>query len=103
MKKKWIICALAILFIISEGERNGLRNDNRGGDICPACDSKDVAEIRYGLYDSKNDVWKEDIESGKVVLGGCMVGEDSKRFYCNDCGYKWRCIKAVGSTAITFD
>ena len=39
MKKKWIICALAILFIISEGERNGLRNDNRGGDICPACRS----------------------------------------------------------------
>ena len=32
MKKKWIICALAILFIISEGERNGLRNDNKGGD-----------------------------------------------------------------------
>ena len=93
MKKKWILCALAILFIISEGERNWLRNDNRGGDICPACYSKDVAEIRYGLYDSKNDVWKEEIESGKVVLGGCMISEASKRFYCNDCGYKWGALE----------
>ena len=39
MKKKWILCALAILFIISEGERNGLRNDNRGGD-CNDCGYK---------------------------------------------------------------
>ena len=84
-------------------ERKGLRHDTRGGDFCPACESKDVAEIRYGYYDSKMDVWKEELESGKVILGGCIVCENSKRFYCNKCGYKWGCVKAVGSTAITFD
>ena len=84
-------------------ERKGLRHDTRGGDFCPACESKDVAEIRYGYYDSKMDVWKEELECGKVILGGCIVCENSKRFYCNKCGYKWGCVKAVGSTAITFD
>ena len=74
-------------------ERMGLRNDTRGGDFCPACYSKDVAEVRYGYYDSDKNMWKEELQSGKVILGGCLIGEDSKRFYCNKCGYEWGSVK----------
>ena len=68
-------------------ERKGLRNDDRSGNLCPACDSKSVAEIRYGYW--KSGMWEAELARKEIVLGGCIVGEYSKRFYCNDCGYKW--------------
>jgi len=68
-------------------ERKGLRNDDRSGDFCPACDSKSVAKIRYGYCESG--MWEEELAKKEIVLGGCIVGEYSKRFFCNDCGYKW--------------
>lgn len=68
-------------------ERRGLRHDDRGGDYCPACDSKSVAIIRYGYWTSG--MWEDEIKNKQVVLGGCVVSEYSKRFYCNECGYKW--------------
>lgn len=74
-------------------ERKGLRNDSRGGDFCPACESKAVAKIHYGYYDSRMDYLKKEIESKKVIIGGCMVCEDSKKYYCNNCGYMWGRLK----------
>lgn len=71
-------------------ERKGLRYDDRGGDFCPACDGKNVAEIRYGYW--KSGMWKEELAKQEIVLGGCVVGEYSKRFFCKDCGYKWGAI-----------
>lgn len=70
-----------------ELERKGLRHDARGGDFCPACDSKSVAIIRYGYWQSG--MWEEEIKNKEIKIGGCVVSENSKRFYCNDCGYKW--------------
>ena len=68
-------------------ERKGLRNDDRGGDFCPACDSKSVAKIRYGYW--KSGMWEDELARKEIVLGGCIVGEYSKHFCCNDCGYRW--------------
>ena len=70
-----------------ELEHKGLRHDVRGGDFCPACDSKSVAIIRYGYWESG--MWEDEIKNKEVKIGGCVVSENSKRFYCNDCGYKW--------------
>ena len=68
-------------------ERKGLRHDTRGGDFCPACEGKSVAIIRYGYWTSG--MWEEEIKNKEVKIGGCVVSENSKRFYCYDCGYKW--------------
>ena len=68
-------------------ERKGLRHDMRGGDFCPACEGRSVAIIRYGYWTSG--MWEEEIYNKKVKIGGCVVSENSKRFCCNDCGYKW--------------
>lgn len=68
-------------------ERKGLRHDTRGGDFCPACDGRSVAIIRYGYWTSG--MWEEEIYNKEVKIGGCVVSEYSKRFLCNDCGYKW--------------
>ena len=68
-------------------ERKGLRHDTRGGDFCPACEGRSVAIIRYGYWTSG--MWKEEIYNKEVKIGGCVVSENSKRFCCNDCGYKW--------------
>ena len=70
-----------------ELERKGLRHDTRGGDFCSACDGKSVAIIRYGYWISG--MWEDEIKNKEVVIGGCIVNENSKRFCCNDCGYKW--------------
>lgn len=68
-------------------ERKGLRHDTRGGDTCPACEGRSVAIIRYGYWTSG--MWEEEIYNKEVKIGGCVVSENSKRFCCNDCGYKW--------------
>lgn len=68
-------------------ERKGLRHDTRGGDFCPACEGRSVAIIRYGYWTSG--MWEEEIYNKEVKIGGCVVSENSKRFCCNDCGYKW--------------
>lgn len=70
-----------------ELERKGLRHDTRGGDSCPACEGRNVAIIRYGYWTTG--MWEDEIKNKEVVIGGCIVNENSKRFCCNDCGYKW--------------
>jgi hypothetical protein len=60
---------------------------------CPICGGQTVPII-YGLPDP-NQVSIEDVEAGRIVLGGCMVSGDEPEFLCRDCGYEWR-IAAVG-------
>ncbi len=54
---------------------------------CPKCKSKKVLPIVYGLPD-KN--LAREAEQGKVVLGGCCIGDDDPRWSCGDCGNEWR-------------
>ena len=59
------------------------------GDICPKCGSTNVTTIVYGLVDHSDSTLNKELESGKVVLGGCMVSDDSPEYTCNDCQYTW--------------
>ena len=50
-------------------------------------EGKSIAIIMYGYWTSG--MWEEEIYNKEVKIGGCVVSENSKRFCCNDCGYKW--------------
>ncbi len=53
---------------------------------CPQCGSSKIARIMYGLPDFSSGELKKDIEEGRIVLGGCIVGPDSPRWECKGCG-----------------
>jgi hypothetical protein len=58
--------------------------------VCPKCKSKDITENVYGLIsESGMKALEKELEDGKVRLGGCCIGESSKRFACNGCFYEW--------------
>jgi hypothetical protein len=50
---------------------------------CPRCGSTDAVEIIYGLPDMELGMAAE---RGEVVLGGCIVGDESPDYECRRCG-----------------
>ncbi len=52
---------------------------------CPKCGSNKVAAILFGLpvYSEK---LQQDMDSGKIVLGGCCVTDHDPTWQCVDCG-----------------
>ena len=36
-----------------------------------------------------NKISQKDIEYGKIVLGGCLVGENDPDWHCNESGNEW--------------
>lgn len=56
--------------------------------ICPYCKSNNVAEILYGMPAFTKKLEK-DLESKKIILGGCCISNDSPQYHCNDCGKEW--------------
>ncbi|WP_155832695.1 hypothetical protein [Butyrivibrio sp. AE3006] len=63
----------------------------RIGVVCEKCGSKEITEISYGLpawitIDEPVDPRMEKlIEEKRIVLGGCIRGEESPRYYCRTC------------------
>ena len=55
---------------------------------CPNCKSENVARILRGLPEMIK-ISQKDIDEGKIVPGGYLVGEDDPEWRCNDCGNKW--------------
>lgn len=51
---------------------------------CPACGSKRIARILYGLP-AFSEQLKQDMEAGKIKLGGCCIREDNPDWQCADC------------------
>ena len=51
--------------------------------FCPRCRSKNIIPIQYGFPSSE---MVEQRKKGVVKTGGCVVGDDSPRWYCKDCG-----------------
>ena len=51
---------------------------------CPNCGFKPLGNILYGypIFDEK---LKKDLESGKVVLGGCCIGGLDPAWQCSKC------------------
>ena len=52
---------------------------------CPRCGSARVAEVLWGLPAGSPEL-DRDLEAGRVVLGGCCVGDDDPAWECADCG-----------------
>ena len=53
---------------------------------CPNCGSINSIRIGYG-YPS-HELYK-DAEAGRIILGGCCIGEGSPEYFCKDCEHKW--------------
>jgi hypothetical protein len=47
-----------------------------------------VATILYGLPHFSPELERE-LDERRVVLGGCVVFDDSPRRQCADCGHQW--------------
>lgn len=55
---------------------------------CPVCGSVKIADILYGLIAFSKEL-ENDINSGKVVLGGCVLTGDDPSWQCVVCGTKF--------------
>lgn len=52
---------------------------------CPACGHAPLATILYGMP-MFNEKLEQDIEAGKIVIGGCCVSMDDPVWECSQCG-----------------
>jgi len=50
---------------------------------CPKCGSENILDIIYGYPDDGLD---KKAQSGKVILGGCIVTGDDPQWQCEKCG-----------------
>jgi predicted RNA-binding Zn-ribbon protein involved in translation (DUF1610 family) len=55
---------------------------------CPRCGSRDNATILRG-YPAFTEKLQDEMDRGKVVLGGCVVTGFDPRWVCNSCGVKF--------------
>lgn len=57
---------------------------------CPKCGSEKVAEILWGMPAYSEEL-QYDLDEGRVVLGGCFVGEDGEDpfWHCTSCGHEF--------------
>lgn len=55
---------------------------------CSFCGSKRCAKILYGRIAETKQL-RENLEAGKVVLGGCLVYDGMHQWRCLDCGKEW--------------
>ena len=52
--------------------------------VCPKC-GKAMGKIMYGLPNFTPEL-RQEIEEGKIILGGCILNPDSPQLYCKQCG-----------------
>lgn len=52
---------------------------------CPCCGFTPVGNILYG-YPQFTDELKQKINTGHIVLGGCLVPRNAPRWKCSKCG-----------------
>jgi hypothetical protein len=64
---------------------------------CPACRSRRIARISYGLVEFTEEL-RQALRDGQVILGGCVITDHSPTWHCNECSLeggrldlsKWR-------------
>ena len=72
-----------------------LMNAKPIGVICEKCGSDEITEISYGLpgwltIDEPVDPRIEKLlEERRIVLGGCVISDNSPRYYCRKCKNKF--------------
>ena len=52
--------------------------------MCPKCGSRDTAHILWGMPVMSSEL-EDELENGRVVLGGCCVPMPEPRYHCNKC------------------
>jgi len=52
--------------------------------ICPVCGSNKIARYLYGLP-KFSDKLRDDINTGKVVIGGCIIEGSKPKWKCVNC------------------
>jgi transposase-like protein len=57
--------------------------------VCPKCGAERIAEIMYGLPNFDSPSLHKKLDSGQVVLGGCVLMGSNPRWHCHDCKHKW--------------
>ena len=60
----------------------------KGKRKCPKCSSHKVILITYGYPDGSPEVM-EKIKNEEIELGGCLVGDNSQKWKCRDCGERF--------------
>lgn len=61
---------------------------------CPFCNSKNIADILYGLPAFSEELENE-LKNGKLILGGCCRSDESPLYHCNDCTKEWKSNKKI--------
>jgi len=56
---------------------------------CPSCNSENVAWILWGYPDCMDKI-KQELEDGKIILGGCLVNDHDPEWECNDCHHRFQ-------------
>jgi len=56
-------------------------------DTCPDCGSNKVARILWGMP-AWSPKMQNEIDQGKLILGGCVVSDRDPKWQCVDCGTK---------------
>lgn len=56
--------------------------------VCPYCGSQNVSYILYGMPAPDTELERQ-IDSGEVIIGGCVVFEESEQWRCQDCKEKF--------------
>lgn len=51
---------------------------------CPRCGSTQIADIMYGMAAMSEEL-EDNLRSGKVVLGGCVITADDPKWQCAEC------------------
>ena len=103
----WDLCFTVALSAIVLAWSSGafvppLRRDHSWPSRCPACGSKDLAELLYGLIrpDERlhfsalglyrpNTQMRRAIADGIFQLRGCVIGNSSPEWQCNSCKHQW--------------
>ena len=70
---------------------------------CPKCGSVKIALILSG-YPSMSEKLQADLDSGRVVLGGCVIGPDFEpNRHCNECLYEWETANPDSGEYVGYD
>ena len=74
---------------------NRVINAKTPGIVCDRCGSEEITEISYGLpgwiiVDEPIDPRIQSlIDENLIVLGGCVISEDSPKYFCRKCKNKF--------------
>lgn len=52
---------------------------------CPSCGHKPFGSILWGMP-GMGEKMRADVEAGRVVIGGCLIGPDDPDWQCAKCG-----------------